>query len=311
MISPPTFASIQEYRSRLYDTSFWRPYVADVLEQHDLSAIDQELVAGIGGTYPTFICGDVVVKMFGYSKSWSESHRAERAALSLLATDPEIAAPRLLAHGQLFEDAIVPWPYLVISRIPGVAWGFSDLSPEEKSSVAAGLGEQTRRVHALRPSGVATPESWSSPSLTAAAERSSLPPHLTAQIDDYVAQLGPLDRVFVHGDMMFRHVFVENGCLTGIIDWGDAMVTDRHYEFAKMHLDLFNCDKALLKVFLAASDWPMTKDFARKAMGHALYRQAHGLAQHNSMDVFYTLPALLPLQDIETLDELANELFAV
>ena len=89
------------------------------------------------------------------------------------------------------------------------------------------------------------------------------------------------------------------------------MVTDRHYEFAKLHLDLFNCDKALLRVFLETSDWPVGKDFPRKALGLALHRQAMGIAQHLTNDTFYTLPGLLPLQDIGTLDELATELFAV
>jgi aminoglycoside phosphotransferase (APT) family kinase protein len=46
-----------------------------------------------------------------------------------------------------------------------------------------------------------------------------LPPHLVAQIDDYLARLGPFDRVFVHSDLGHRHVFVETGRLTGIIDW--------------------------------------------------------------------------------------------
>ena len=89
------------------------------------------------------------------------------------------------------------------------------------------------------------------------------------------------------------------------------MVTDRHYELAKLYFDTFRGDKALLRVFLAASDWPVGDDFARKTLGLALYRQAVGLAQHHTFDVFHTLPALLPLQDIVTLDELATELFAV
>lgn len=89
------------------------------------------------------------------------------------------------------------------------------------------------------------------------------------------------------------------------------MVTDRHYELAKLFLDTFHCGKALLRVFLEASDWPVGKDFPRKALGLALHRQATGLAQHPTNDTFHKLPALLPLQDIGTLDELATELFAV
>lgn len=312
MIAPPTFASIQQFRLRLCDDRLWWPYVSEILERHDLVDGAAALVAGIGGTYPTFLYGDVVVKLFGYVRSWRASHTAERAALALVATDTEIAAPRLLAAGQLYDGADAPWPYLVTTRMTGVAWQCAELSGEQKFSVAADLGQQVRRVHNLRPPHVGVHESWQAMSLAAAAEHSSLPLHLFAQIDEYLARLAPFDRVFVHGDLMCRHVFVAEGSLTGIIDWGDAMVTDRHYELAKLHLDLFNCDKALLRVFLQSSDWPVAKDFPHKAMGLALYRQAYGLALHPaSMDVFYALPALLPLQDIGSLDELATELFAL
>jgi aminoglycoside phosphotransferase (APT) family kinase protein len=147
--------------------------------------------------------------------------------------------------------------------------------------------------------------------MVAAAGRSSLPPHLIAQIDDYLAALDPFDRVFVHGDLCANHVFVENGRLAGIIDWGDAMVTDRHYELIQLYRDMFACDKALFRAFLEASDLPVTKSFPRRALGLALYRQAAGLVQHHTMDVFEPIAALLPLQEIGTLDELATELFAV
>jgi hygromycin-B 7''-O-kinase len=193
----------------------------------------------------------------------------------------------------------------------GVASWRAELSAEQRLSVAAELGRQTRRVHALRPSGVATHQDWQALNVAAAAEQSSLPPHLIAQIDDYLARLEPFDRVFVHGDLCANHVFVENGSLAGIIDWGDAMVTDRHYELIQLYRDMFGCDKALFRAFLEASDWRVGKHFPHQALGLALHRQAVGLAQHHTMDVFEPVAALLPLQDIGTLDELATELFAV
>jgi hypothetical protein len=61
---------------------------------------------------------------------------------------------------------------------------------------------------------------------------------------------------------------------------------------------MFGCDKALLRVFLEACDWPVGKDSPR---------QAQGLAQHHTMDVFEPIAALLPLQDIGPCDELATE----
>jgi hygromycin-B 7''-O-kinase len=311
MIAPPTFASLQEHVSRLGDIEFWQPYVAEILKRHHLTDAGRQPAAGFNATYPIFLYGDVVVKLFGYSRSWRESHAGERAAYALLATDPDIAAPRLLAEGQLYDDVDAAWPYLVTTRMSGISWRNAELSAEERFSVAADLGGQVRRVHALRPVGVATHADWSALNVTAAAERSSLPPHLIAQIDAYLARLEPFDRVFCHGDLVANHVLVEKGRLVGIIDWGDAMVTDRHYELIQPHRDMFGCDKALLRVFLEASEWPVGKDFPRQALGLALHRQAVGLGQHHTMDVFEPIAALLPLQYIGTLDELATLLFAV
>jgi hypothetical protein len=97
----------------------------------------------------------------------------------------------------------------------------------------------------------------------------------------------------------------------GIIDWGDAMYTDRHSELIQLHRDLFDLDNELLGIFLDASNWPVGKDFSRQALGLALHRQAIGLAQHHSMDVFEPVAARFPLADIETLDDLASLLFGV
>ena len=127
--------------------------------------------------------------------------------------------------------------------------------------------------------------------LTDAAARSSLPPHLVAQVGEYVARLGPFDPVFVHGDITANHVYVEDDRLVGVIDWGDALVTDRHVELIQAYRDLFQCDKALLRVFLEVSDWPVGKDFPHRALGFGLHRQAIGLAQHPSIDVFMPIAA--------------------
>ncbi len=311
MIAPPTVASIRQHISRLGDVDFWGPYVTEALERHDLAAAGRPPVAGSNATHPTFLCGDVVVKLFGYSRAWRQSHASERAAQALIATDPEIAAPGLLGAGRLYDDHDAPWPYLITTRMSGVASSCAELSAEQRLAVATELGRQIRHVHTLRPFGVATHEDWQTLNPAAAAEQSSLPPHLIAQIDDYLARLAPFDRVFVHGDLCANHVFVEDGRPSGIIDWGDAMVTDRHYEIIQLYRDMFGCDKGLLRAFLAASDWPVGKNFPRQALGLALHRQAIGLAQHHTMDVFEPIAALFPLQDIATLDELATKLFAV
>ena len=145
MIAPPTFASIDEYVSRLGDIVFWGPHVTEILERHDLAGAGREPVAGFNATYPTFLYGDVVVKLFGHFGPWRRSHASERAAHALIATDPDIAAPGLLGDGQLYDDRDAPWPYLITTRMSGVASWRAELSAEQRLSVAAELGAQIRR----------------------------------------------------------------------------------------------------------------------------------------------------------------------
>ena len=303
--------SSPDVAARRGDVAFWAPHLDEILGRHRLSGAGRAPVAGFNPTHPTFVCGDVVVKLFGSRPAWRVSHAAERAALVRLAADLSIPAPRLLAEGCLRDDPDAPWPYLVTSRVPGTSWREASLSARHRRAVAEELGDAVRRLHALPPSGVAAEGDWAPPDVAAAASRSSLPPHLVAQAGAFVARLPPADRVFVHGDLVAAHVFVEGGRLAGVIDWGDAMATDRHYELIQLQRDLFDGDKTLLRAFLDAGAWPMGEGLPHLALGHGLRRQALGLAQHGTMDVFEPVAARLPLHEIRTLEELATAMFAV
>jgi aminoglycoside phosphotransferase (APT) family kinase protein len=309
--APPSFASIREYAARLDDVGFWRPLVAEILARHELGDVAAAPLAGFNATYPTFVVGEVVLKLFGGFPGWRASYEAERAALLRVASDPQIAAPRLIADGSLYDESAERWPYLVISSVSGVPVRQAGLSARELFDVSAELGRQIQRVHALGSSGLPSDADWPALDVAAAASRSSLPLRLVEQVDGFLAKLGPWDRTFVHGDLVANHVFVDSGELCGIIDWGDALVTDRHYELAKLYFDVFRCDDALLRVFLEASEWPIARDFAHRTLGLALHRQATGLIQHLTFDVFHTLPARLPLEQVDSLDELAERLFEI
>ena len=309
MIAPPAFPDTRDYVSSLGDVGYWRPYVAEALGRHGLA--DSGSVAGFNATYPTFVCGDVVVKLFGGFQAWRRSFDSECGAYAAIAADPEIAAPRVLGDGRLFENDAAPWPYLITSRMTGVASWRADLSADQQRSLAVELGRQVKRLHALRPSGVATQVEWPGANRAEALEQSSLPPHLIAQADDYLARLPTADPVFTHGDITANHIYVEDGRLAGLIDWGDAMMADRHYELIQIYRDVFRCEKALFGAFLEVADWPVGDDFAQRALGQALHRQIIGSAQHHTMDVFEPIADRYPLRDIGTLDALAVELFSV
>lgn len=285
---PPSFG--REYGEKLGDAEFWGPYVRAILTRHRLG--DRDLESGFVGTYPTFLAGDVVVKLVGYFGSWRDNYDTELAMQQLLAKHPEIPAPQLIAHGQLFNGP-EPWPYLVTSLMPGRASREVGAGP----TIAARLGEVVRALHEIAPPDVrAVTTDWLVENWRGCVDRQrrwgSLPPHLIEQIESYVVPPSS-NQQLIHADLTGDHVFCEGGRLVGIIDWGDAFATDRHYELAALHVDCFRRDRELLRVFLDSCGWKLD---ARQAMSAALMHR---------FDVFVDIPA----GDFATLDEVAEFLW--
>ncbi len=306
-----TFQDNTTYDKHRCDTNFWHEAVNKLLLKHKLLEKTCDIQAGHKGTYPVFLVEDFVIKFFGHRPNWLNTFNMECVAHECLIYDDTILAPKVLAKGQLFTDTDEFWPYIISSKLKGQAWLHANLTYEEKNNIAVDIGQQLSKIHSLPINNILKHDhKWSKLNLNAAAKKSVLPKHLITQVDNFVDKLDPFDRCLVNGDIVSTHVFIKNGRLSGIIDWGDATVSDRHYELGKL-LDTFDWDKQLLKTVLEASNWPIKKTFPRQALGLALYRQAVGLTQHNSFDVFYKLPHILPLEDIATLDELAVILFDV
>lgn len=302
VIDPPSLSSMQEYGDSLADVVRWGPYVWAALARHGFP--EAPLHAGYAGTYPTFLAGPVVVKLFGCFPSWRSDHAAELAAQRLLRNHPELPAPSLLAHGSLYEGEPDPWPYLVIGRVDGAAARDVRLSSRQRRILAAHLGQVVRRVHALPPpADRALARDWRRDHGPECAGRhhawGSLPSHLVAQIDTYVVPPSP-DRCLVHADLTADHIFVERDRLVGIIDWGDAVVTDPYYELGALHLGAFRGDPALLRAFLDGYGWTVGEDFTRRAMSAAL---------RHRFDLFADLPDRLRPDRFDTLDALASALW--
>jgi hygromycin-B 7''-O-kinase len=302
----PALSCDEEYHTRKASISFWGPIVADILQRNGLADEGCTIEAGFNSTYPVFLVGGVVIKFFGYRSNWRHVFETEVRAHKQLSLNKAILAPAILANGYLSDT----WAYTLSTRISGESWLDSTLTKEQQITVVSELGEQLKLIHSLPVSNnFPGDENWNQLNVKEAAKQSSLPNHLIEKIDEYLPKLAPFDRVFVNGDIVDMHVFVEGGHLSSLIDWGDAMIVDRHYEVGKLCLSLFPGDKALLKTLLDAANWPVTKDFATQTLGLALYRQAVGLTQHHTFDIFHKVPDVLSLKKISSLDELASELF--
>jgi aminoglycoside phosphotransferase len=284
---------------------------AEALDRHRLR-LDREAFLGPGGSYPAVISGEVVVKFFGFAGEWAAIWANERTAQERLSRDGRILAPLLLGSGELFLGADEPLPYLILSRMLGQSWCDVPLDFDEQRHIAAELGQQLRLVHALPHRDLPTIDTWQIGTAGEGARSGQFPPEMVDQVDAWLETVPIAPSAFVHSDIFVRHPFVQGGSLTGIIDWGDAMAADPHVELGKIHLDVFEGDKRLLRAFLDAYDWHIDADFSRRCLAMALRRHAQIHGQHGpGGDVFYRVPELIAGKEIGSLDDLAHELFGI
>ncbi|MEL6346525.1 MAG: aminoglycoside phosphotransferase family protein [Myxococcota bacterium] len=306
-LSPPSLPTLSVHLARRGDVDFWRPYIVDIFDRHGLGE-PGNLSAGFNPTHPTFLAQDVVIKLFGGAPFWKQSHLAEQIAQQRVSDVSGLKVPRLVARGNLCEGD-TPWPYLITTRVEGGFWDPDAMSPGDNLTIAEALGRQLHLIHQLDQDGIVHAEDWGGPEPIAALQDSGFPQHLLEQVDGFLERLDAPGAAFLHGDLVANHIFVRDGKLAGIIDWGDAMIADPHAEIAKLHFHTFGADRRLLRQFLEGYGWPVGDDFPQKVLGCAIRRQQVGLAQHHSFDIFNRLPALLPLGEIDTIDALAERLF--
>jgi aminoglycoside phosphotransferase len=312
---------VKAYGQIFVDADYWRPYVEEICARHGLGPC-RAVRLGLPGSYPTFIVDDrYVVKLFGELFDGGESVVVEREMYALLATDRQIPAPTLLADGQLFLDGDGwRWPYLVSESFPGESLSQVEarVSFSDKLAVARFLAPVVRRIHGLTPA--PSPPlalTWDAFGRFLDERRrrcveshrawGSLPDRLIGQLDAYIPPLPDLvDRTapprVLHCDLNADHVLgvfeEERWRPVGVIDFGDAMVGDRMYELAALHLGLFRCDKRLLRAFLDdyGFDAGLRRDFARRAMSLTLLHQFDVLS-----DVVSRFPGAADIDDLASL----------
>jgi aminoglycoside phosphotransferase (APT) family kinase protein len=148
-----------------------------------------------------------------------------------------LPAPRPVFVGRPAEG--YPWPFFGAELLPGEEAGSAELDDEQRLDVALELARFLRALHGVEldaglphdPNGRADMEKrtalareellqlerlavWRAPAgaeeLLGAAEE--LPP--------------PEPPVVAHGDLHFRHLLVDGGHASGVIDWGDLCLAD-------------------------------------------------------------------------------------
>lgn len=271
-MQPPALDTLEQYRQRFTDVAYWTPYVQIVCQRHRLFPC-APIRTGLAGTFPVFIVAERwVVKFFGMLFDGLTACHVEKEAATLAAAVPGLPVLPVLDAGALLPDG--GWPYLIFPFVPGVSIGavMAELPWRQKLALAAQLGRWLRQLHGvsldnalyLRPSWRPYGDFLAQQRETVMARLAawgSLPPHLLAQVPDYLLPLTELvdERrlpALLHADVTADHVL---GALQGgswqthaLIDFGDALVGDPVYELIPLHLDLFQRDRRLLRTYLDA-----------------------------------------------------------
>jgi len=138
-----------------------------------------------------------------------------------------------------------PWPFFGCELLPGREPADAQLSDDERVELGGQLGRFLRVLHAPATAKAVDPDGDLpvDPNRRTVAERSVIardhvrgveelglwrPPGEVERLLDEASRLAPPRGPFVlaHGDLHLRHVLVDDGVLSGVIDWGDVCRAD-------------------------------------------------------------------------------------
>ena len=228
MVLPP-ISSRESYVTVYRDAPVWLPAMRTICARHNLdaSALRREAL----GSHVVFRTGGRILKLF--SPLWAEDFVAERAALEHVRGLP---IPELIGDGQLEG-----WPYMVMTVVPGTpaadVWGH--LSSDQRLDVLRQLGELMRVLHDHPPLAELATD-WNGflqERIARCDEHHGAEEGWGAWIRERVVGFSepPFDPVLLSADATDEHILLtERGGrwrITGLIDFGDAMMGHPHYEF--------------------------------------------------------------------------------
>jgi hygromycin-B 7''-O-kinase len=288
--------NIDIYRKHFMDSALWQPHVQVVCRRHGLNPY-QQVRAGLAGSFPTFIVEDRwVIKFFGRLFGGELAYETELQVSRILPTDLAVPIPEMLSSGCLLDGGTVwGWPYLIFEYFPGISLGevYEQVSIEDKLALASALGKFTRQMQRLSLDGaplfhagldayVDFLHDQRTKCLANHRQWQSLPGHLIDQLEEYLLPVETLVDPLVpfgliHADITGDHILgrlkADRWVTLGLIDFGDARVGNVFYDLAALHIDLFRCDKRLLRAYLETYGLEDRRQFAHKAMSAALLHE--------------------------------------
>jgi hygromycin-B 7''-O-kinase len=314
--------NIDIYRKHFMDSALWQPHVQTVCRRHGLYPC-QQVRAGLAGSFPTFIVEDRwVIKFFGQLFGGELAYATELQVNRILPPDFAVRVPALLYSGSLLEHGLTwSWPYLIFEYLPSISIGevYEQVNFEDRFVLASALGKVTRQMQRLSLDEVplfhagldAYARFFRNQRVKCLANHrqwQSLPGHLIDQLEEYLLPVETLvdplvPHGLIHADITRDHILgrleADRWVTQGLIDFGDARVGNVFYDLAALHIDLFRCDKRLLRAYLDAYGLEDRRQFARKAMSAALLHEFNIFSLMGNMKPqFYTASTLADLAEV-------------
>ncbi len=264
----PVVTTWAEWARIFTNTAQWTAAVQEICHRHHLPV--QHVEAGYPGTNAVFVVDDAyVVKI--YAPFCPEDFDLERELYALLGPNPRLPVPRLIAQGVL-EDQI-RWPYIVIDFKPGVPIReVRDGIPQRNlERIATELGEMVQELHRVPVASLTslphTQTSWQQFVRQRQAEVAEpahwagiLPAAVVAEIPEFLASALAGDKetplALLNGDLTEDHILLEQRDgkwrISALIDFGDALVGARDYEWIALWFSGLDRDYDELAAFMTA-----------------------------------------------------------
>jgi aminoglycoside phosphotransferase (APT) family kinase protein len=223
--------------------------------------VDEPLQADFSGWHRHAISSGDRIFLFPRHRRWVRGLLIEKAALQAI-EGRGVPAPRVI--GCWRDDAVSPYPFVGMSRLPGVSWGRlgqprNDHAPlADWLTVMENLGRAIATWHLIDPAELPASVRRGSKSLTEftsrftpsaidestqrAAAAAELPTDVAGNWARILRPLAAMRRVLVHGDVHEGQILVDDALdITGIIDWETACVGHplKDFDFGEWGFEIF------------------------------------------------------------------------
>ena len=310
----PPIDSWPDWSAAFNDACLWRPVIDAICECEGIRY--RSIETPRSNTNAVFILDrHLVVKI--YSPFWSEFD-IEPKLIEVLGLHGKVPVPKIVATGQYQDRAT--WTYVVMEYCPGLTLKAtrSTITRGDLLSIASQVGLVASSLHHTDVSllnGIDdVGESWDDlnerrrrEALTQLSDRRMVSPKvvdaLAEILDETIAGSRRIPRIVVHGDLESDHILLnKEGSewrVTSLIDFGDAKIGVRDYEWMPLWLGLFDRDVEAMQAFLGSYDRSLLTDdeLPQRVMAWTLL---HDFGTEAVADLLEKTPTPTP---IETVDE--------